>query len=145
MSDELNAHDETLGDEKTPGHNIFLLKLEIDDNNWVTVAVNMDTRVKDVVAKVLKRPHISKATLCIVYNGASALDPEHNLYETMKLDPSGDNIFIVLIPDDGTDEHKQAITELFPDQVNISKPWGSLPTHNIFSQTNLKKKKKKRK
>eukprot|EP01084_Bolivina_argentea_P122274 216687_1 len=77
----------------------MLLKLHIDESNYVTIPIKAATKAKDAIQKIVIRRNIPSSTQLKLYANGQEIDNEANLYEIMQLS-SGNHIQIRFISND---------------------------------------------
>ena len=77
----------------------MLLKLHIDESNYITIPIKSDTKAKNAISKIVTRRNIPKSTQCKLYADGQEIDNNANLYEIMQLS-TGNHIQIRFITKD---------------------------------------------
>eukprot|EP01084_Bolivina_argentea_P003841 7254_1 len=114
-----------------------LLKLHIDQSNYITIHIRSDTKASDAIQKIITRRNLPASTQCKLYQDNQEIDDNANLHEIMQI-TSGAQIQVRFIANDelklNKDHHLiHSIITQEDDEIDLS----TLSPYRISNKNNV--------
>ena len=120
-----------------------LLKLHIDEQNYITIPIRSETKAADAIQKIVTRRKIPKHTQCKLYQDGQEIDDNANLYEIMQI-TSGTRIQVRFKLNDTIDLDKNRDHHLIDSMIRSDDDDDDDPINNRYSPYRMPKRDKNR-